>query len=64
MSRDQIADCSATFVEDSSGVRHHLLRVGLDVSRYSRWGARSSTVPAGGDALHSSRDLSVRMVAC
>src|SRR3989442_754432 len=38
-------------VEDSVGFRDYLFCVGIHISRYSRWRARSSAVPSRGDAV-------------
>src|SRR6266498_537662 len=45
----------ARFPENPAGVRHHLYRLGFDLSRDSRGSARDAAVPYGWSAFYGGR---------
>src|ERR1700722_6668689 len=54
---------SPSGVEDSAGIRHHLLCVGIDISGDPGGRARSAAVPFGGHALSGGGSNSLRVDA-
>src|SRR5437762_5092812 len=50
----------STHLENPAGVRHHLLRLGINVSRDSGGSPRSPSVLIGGDSFFRSRSRALR----